>query len=251
MSAAEQSATATTLQIVSIVFFTFISFLCIGLPLAVLPGYVHNDLGYGSLLAGIVISTQYASTLLSRPVSGGVADRQAQARRALRTRRLRAERRADPGLHLAAAVSHPEHGAAAGRARRPRRGPGPGGHRLYQLGHRPGRRREHGPGDFLERHRLLRRGGPGRAAGCADGLASRAVEHGRADHPARARRPGAGLEQGRHPIVQGVRLPFRNVFMRIAPTARRWHWAPSASAPWPPSSPSITPAVAGTAPPGA
>lgn len=83
MSAAEQSATATTLQIVSIVFFTFISFLCIGLPLAVLPGYVHNDLGYGSVLAGIVISTQYASTLLSRPMSGAVADRQGPKRAVL------------------------------------------------------------------------------------------------------------------------------------------------------------------------
>lgn len=74
MSSVEQSA-SITLQIVSIVFFTFISFLCIGLPLAVLPGYVHNDLGYGSVLAGVVISTQYAATLLSRPFSGAVADR--------------------------------------------------------------------------------------------------------------------------------------------------------------------------------
>ncbi|MDI6529136.1 MFS transporter [Pseudomonas otitidis] len=74
MRSVEQSA-SITLQIVSIVFFTFISFLCIGLPLAVLPGYVHNDLGYGSVLAGVVISTQYAATLLSRPFSGAVADR--------------------------------------------------------------------------------------------------------------------------------------------------------------------------------
>lgn len=34
-----------TLQIVSVVMFTFIGYLTIGIPLAVLPGYVHDDLG--------------------------------------------------------------------------------------------------------------------------------------------------------------------------------------------------------------
>lgn len=75
MSTPRLSASSTTPQIISIVFFTFISFLCVGLPIAVLPGYVHNDMGYGSMMAGIVISTQYLSTLLSRPMSGGLADR--------------------------------------------------------------------------------------------------------------------------------------------------------------------------------
>ncbi|MCO6060329.1 MFS transporter [Pseudomonas sp. MOB-449] len=75
MSTPRLSASSTTLQIITVVFFTFISFLCVGLPIAVLPGYVHNDMGYGSMMAGIVISTQYLSTLLSRPMSGSLADR--------------------------------------------------------------------------------------------------------------------------------------------------------------------------------
>ncbi|MBC9250793.1 MFS transporter [Pseudomonas alcaligenes] len=75
MSTPEQSAPARTLQIVAIVFFTFIGFLCVGLPLAVLPGYVHNTLGYGSVLAGLVISVQYLATLLSRPMTGTLCDR--------------------------------------------------------------------------------------------------------------------------------------------------------------------------------
>lgn len=75
MSTPQPAASSPTLQIVSIVFFTFISFLCVGLPIAVLPGYVHDDMGYGSVMAGIVISTQYLSTLLSRPMSGSLADR--------------------------------------------------------------------------------------------------------------------------------------------------------------------------------
>ena len=75
MSTPQPAASSPTLQIVSIVFFTFISFLCVGLPIAVLPGYVHDDMGYGSVMAGVVISTQYLSTLLSRPMSGSLADR--------------------------------------------------------------------------------------------------------------------------------------------------------------------------------
>jgi len=63
-----------TLQIVAVVSFTFIAYLSIGLPLAVLPGYVHNQLGYGSILAGFAISCQYVATLLSRPLAGRMAD---------------------------------------------------------------------------------------------------------------------------------------------------------------------------------
>lgn len=63
-----------TLQIVSIVFYTFIAFLCIGLPIAVIPGYVHDQLGFSAVIAGATIGSQYLSTLLSRPLAGRVAD---------------------------------------------------------------------------------------------------------------------------------------------------------------------------------
>ncbi|MFK0088102.1 MFS transporter [Pseudomonas sp. NPDC090755] len=63
-----------TLQILSIVFYTFIAFLCIGLPIAVLPGYVHDTLGFSAVIAGLTIGLQYLSTLLSRPLAGRVAD---------------------------------------------------------------------------------------------------------------------------------------------------------------------------------
>jgi MFS family permease len=65
---------AVTLQVVSIVLFTFLCYLVIGLPMAVLPGYVHGGLGYGSVLAGLVISVQYLATLLSRSHAGRMAD---------------------------------------------------------------------------------------------------------------------------------------------------------------------------------
>ncbi len=65
---------ALTARIVSIAVFTFICYLAIGLPLAVLPGYVHGNLGYGSVLAGLAISVQYVATLLSRSHAGRMAD---------------------------------------------------------------------------------------------------------------------------------------------------------------------------------
>ncbi|MCX4160250.1 MULTISPECIES: MFS transporter [Paraburkholderia] len=69
-----RSQFATTLQIIPVVFFTFICYLTIGLPLAVLPGYVHNDLGFSAVLAGAAISVQYLATLASRPLAGRSAD---------------------------------------------------------------------------------------------------------------------------------------------------------------------------------
>lgn len=71
---APRAQAAVTLEVVSVVLYTFIAYLTIGIPLAVLPGYVHDDLGYGSVLAGLVISTQYLATLLTRPYAGTVID---------------------------------------------------------------------------------------------------------------------------------------------------------------------------------
>ena len=61
-------------RIMSFMLFTFVVYLTIGLPLAVLPGFVHNTLGYNSVLAGLIISVQYFSTLISRPHAGRYAD---------------------------------------------------------------------------------------------------------------------------------------------------------------------------------
>lgn len=71
----EVKAVRTDLLILSIICFNFISYTCSGLPLAVLPGYVLNDLGLSSVTAGIVISIQFFATLLARPLAGNVADR--------------------------------------------------------------------------------------------------------------------------------------------------------------------------------
>lgn len=63
------------MQILVLISFTFLIYFCIGLPLAVLPGHVHDTLGYGSAMAGLVIGIQYLTTLLSRPLTSSLCDR--------------------------------------------------------------------------------------------------------------------------------------------------------------------------------
>jgi MFS family permease len=64
-----------TWHIVGFVYFTFICFISIGLPLAVLPPFVHLRMGYSAVVVGLVISIQYIATLLSRPWAGRISDR--------------------------------------------------------------------------------------------------------------------------------------------------------------------------------
>ncbi len=69
------AARSNTRRIVGYVYFTFICYLSIGLPLAILPAYVHLRMGYSAVLAGLVISIQYIATFISRPWAGRISDR--------------------------------------------------------------------------------------------------------------------------------------------------------------------------------
>jgi MFS family permease len=66
---------SSTRHILSFVYFTFICYMSIGLPLAVLPPFVHLKMGYSTVIAGLVISIQYIATLASRPWAGRISDR--------------------------------------------------------------------------------------------------------------------------------------------------------------------------------
>jgi len=72
--APERSEFSATLQIFPIVFFTFLCYLTIGIPLAVLPTYIHENLGFSTVVAGAAMSIQYVTTLASRALSGRAAD---------------------------------------------------------------------------------------------------------------------------------------------------------------------------------
>ncbi len=66
---------ANTLRIVGYTAFTFVVYLSIGLPLAILPPHVHLQMGFSAALAGLVIGIQYIATFLSRPWAGHISDR--------------------------------------------------------------------------------------------------------------------------------------------------------------------------------
>ena len=79
ISGSSASSTATNIgsawKIISFTYFTFVVYLSVGLPLAVLPPYVHFRMGFSAALAGLVISVQYIATLASRPWAGRISDR--------------------------------------------------------------------------------------------------------------------------------------------------------------------------------
>ncbi len=83
VSSDEPQGMRLTWRIVQVVCFTFLAYLVIGLQLAVLPPFVHDELGYGAVLAGLVISTQYIATLLSRGFAGRTSDTAGPKRAAL------------------------------------------------------------------------------------------------------------------------------------------------------------------------
>jgi len=68
------SQNASARNIISFTALSFVVYLAIGLPLAILPEYVHLRMGYHASLAGAVISIQYIATFLSRPWAGRISD---------------------------------------------------------------------------------------------------------------------------------------------------------------------------------
>src|SRR3569833_684986 len=68
------SQDASARNIISFTALSFVVYLAIGLPLAILPEYVHLRMGYHASLAGAVISIQYIATFLSRPWAGRISD---------------------------------------------------------------------------------------------------------------------------------------------------------------------------------
>ena len=63
-----------TLRIIFTSILIFVCYFTIGLQLAVVPSFVHLQLGYNAVLAGLAISAQYVATLLSRPIAGRISD---------------------------------------------------------------------------------------------------------------------------------------------------------------------------------
>jgi MFS family permease len=58
----------------------FVAFLIIGIAMPVLPLHVHNGLGLGTFVVGLVAGSQFAASLISRPWAGHYSDRRGAKR---------------------------------------------------------------------------------------------------------------------------------------------------------------------------
>lgn len=71
----DTSSSKVRLTIAGFVTFTFIGYFTIGLALGVLPVFIHQRLGFSTMIAGVVISLQYVTTFLLRGYAGNIVDK--------------------------------------------------------------------------------------------------------------------------------------------------------------------------------